>query len=130
MSEVRPQRWVLTWAGLLSWAAIGLPFFLIWRDQLRSRPGAFLVASAVAYALFGISYILATTHSRFSQGFGQRLFLLAAETVSALVMVYSLRTGFEGIFLVIVAAQLVYCVPIRVARDARSLGQPAALAQE
>jgi signal transduction histidine kinase len=115
MSEVRPQRWVLTWAGLLSWAAIGLPFFLIWRDQLRSRPGAFLVASAVAYALFGIAYILATTHSRFSQGFGRRLFLLAVETVSALVMVYSLRTGFEGIFLVIVAAQLVYCVPIRVA---------------
>lgn len=115
MPDVRPQRWTLTGAGLVTWAAIGLPYLLIWRDQLRSRPGTLMVASAAAYGLFGIAFLLGTTHSRFGQGSGQRLFLLAVETVSALVMVSSFRTGFEGIFLVIVAAQLVYCLPIRVA---------------
>jgi len=115
MPDVRPQRWTLTWAGLVTWAAIGLPYLLIWRDQLRSRPGTLIFASAAAYGLFGIAFLLGTTHSRFGQGSGRRLFLLAVETVSALVMVYSFRTGFEGIFLVIVAAQLVYCLPIRVA---------------
>jgi signal transduction histidine kinase len=115
MPDERSRQWVLTWTGLLTWAAIGLPFSLIWRHALRSGSGPLLIASAVAYAVFGIAYFLVTTRSRFSQDTGRRSFLLVIEIVSALVMTYSARTGFEPIFLVIVAAQLAYCMPIRAA---------------
>ena len=112
MSEEHPHGWTLTWAGLLTWAAIGLPFSLLWRDRLHSRPAPLMAASAVAYVVFGIAYILNTTNTRVRQSAAQRLFLLGLQTVSALVMISVLHTGFEAIFLVIVAAQLVYCMPV------------------
>lgn len=96
-------------AGLVAWAAAGTPLLLA---LASSAPGhrAASAGGAAAWAVFGVVFAAVT-------GAGERrlardAFCLALETLSALAVTALAGSGFEGILLVVIAAQLVYFFPL------------------
>jgi len=94
--------------GVVTWAAVGVPFVLIWRDDPSSRS----LAAAAAYLAFGAAFFFGTRLSATTLCGQTRVLFLVAQTVSALAMISARSTGFEPILLVLVASQLVFSMSL------------------
>jgi signal transduction histidine kinase len=104
MAESAPGR-LLVWAGGAIWAVVGAAAVI-------SRPARMAwdgrsVAYCAAYATFAVAFVLATGNKLGARG---RVESLAAQSVSALVLVGLADHGFEGALLCIVAGQLPFSV--------------------
>lgn len=110
MTESRVRNLVLV--GLLTWALVGVPHVL-WRIRDGSLPtpmGALWVACFVA---FGVCFLLATRES--CKGLRQ-VWLIAAQTLLALICIGTQQRGFVQVLLVVVATQLGHLrVPVALA---------------
>lgn len=95
-------------AGLIAWLAGGVPLALIAIDRRDPAAGAVLAAS---YLLFGAAFVAGTR--AVGAPCRTRVALLALQSLAAVVMAAALHSGFEGIFLVVVAAQLVFTLSPR-----------------
>lgn len=95
-------------AGLAACVAGGVPLALIAADRRDPAAAAILAAS---YLLFGASFVAGTRAE--GTPCRRRIALLAVQSLCAVVMAAALHSGFEGIFLVVVAAQLVFTLSVR-----------------
>src|SRR5204863_9557762 len=100
-------------AGMATLLAAGVPLALI--VVRRPAAPAETAAIAAAYLVFGAAFLAMTRHPGEPLGAGRRIAFLIVQSVSALVLAAMIHSGFEGIFLVVVAAQLVFAVPARIA---------------
>src|SRR6266849_7166020 len=90
-------------AGLLAWVTAGLPHALA---HLRGDGSGEIFLWIVPYVAFLLAFLLstevaATVHSR-----PYRIVGLVVQTVSALLLVPFVGSGFEGLLLTVVAGQL------------------------
>lgn len=92
-------------AGLLGWGAAALPVGLAWYGAPHATPA--LVGASVSLFAFLAAFLRGLGHRT-----GERIPLLVLQTVAALTVALTAGTGFEGILLVMVAAQLVYAFPV------------------
>jgi signal transduction histidine kinase len=110
-------RLFLRRAGLVIWAAVGLPVFLF---QLRApwtgRPLLPIAAWAASFLLFGLAFALATRARRSEPGRVGILGLAAGQTAAVFCLVALPPCfGLEGALLVLVALELGCLLPRRAA---------------
>jgi signal transduction histidine kinase len=110
MAESAPGK-LLVGAGGLIWAVAGAAA-LFSRPAEHAAWNGRTLAYGAAYATFGLAFVLATGNRLGVRG---RVEALAAQAVSALVLVGLADRGFEGALLCIVAGQLPFLVPGRAA---------------
>src|SRR5207249_3845788 len=94
--------------------AAGVPLVLL----APRRDGATVAgtaAIAVAYVIFSAAFLLMTRRKHDVHSAASGIALLTVQSLCAFVVAGLLHSGFEGIFLVVVAAQLVFAVPVRAA---------------
>ncbi len=91
-------------AGVLGWGAAALPVALAWLDARHVTPA--LAGASVSLVAFLAAFMRGLGHRS-----GERFPILVLQTVAALTAALTGGTGFEGILLVMVAAQLVYALP-------------------
>jgi signal transduction histidine kinase len=98
-------------AGLAAWLAAGVPLALL---TLQRQGGSAARTAAVfgAYLAFGAAFVAMTGRPDEARRV-RPLALLAVQSAGALLIHAVLNSGFEGIFTVIVAAQLPFVLPMR-----------------
>ncbi|GAB2513033.1 sensor histidine kinase [Lysobacter humi (ex Lee et al. 2017)] len=113
---------LLRYAGLFTWAVVGLPLLYTWIAPGASDPAVpdealglqpMPVGGWIAYAMFGLSYLVLTS------GLGSRrtrpvdLVLLLALTVSAIMVSYFSLSGLGSVLLMTTACVLPWLLPLR-----------------
>ncbi|HKC24946.1 MAG TPA: sensor histidine kinase [Thermoanaerobaculia bacterium] len=100
-------------AGLAAWLAAGVPLALM---TLQRGGGSAARTAAIfgAYLAFGAAFVAMTGRHDETRRV-RPVTLLAVQTGAALLIQALLNSGFEGIFAVIVAAQLPFVLPMRTA---------------
>ena len=116
---------LLRYAGLFTWAMVGLPLIvLIWHfpvgdgqeaagaSQGFSTPG--LTSATIAYVAFGVIYWQVTRALGMRQPRPLDIALLAALTLSAIVVSVQTGTGTGAILMMIIAGVIPWLVPLPV----------------
>ncbi len=98
----RPQV-LLRVAGLLAWVTAGLPYPLA---HLRGDASGGIFLWIVPYVAFLLAFLLSTEVAATAHSRRYRIAGLVAQTVSALLLVRCVSSGFEGLLLTVVAGQL------------------------
>src|SRR5688572_23920510 len=104
---------LLRYAGLFTWAVVGLPLIL-GELKLGQETNPALIYAAIAYVSFGAAYWFVT------RGLGDRgprwhdILLLVVLTTTAILFTQFTGTGLGSILLMIVAGVIPWLVPIRV----------------
>jgi signal transduction histidine kinase len=104
---------LLRYAGLFTWACVGIPLVLNAWYFSEGIPSENLMAWRVAWFTFGICYWLLT--SRLGRGGGQtlNLLLLATLTTCAIAVSYFSNTGLAGGLLLVIAGLLPWQLGVR-----------------
>ena len=98
----RPQV-LLRVAGLLAWATAGLPYALA---HLRGDASGGIFLWIVPYVAFLLAFLLSTEVAATPRSRPYRIAGLVVQTVTALLLVRCVSSGFEGLLLTVVAGQL------------------------
>ncbi|MBK9062970.1 MAG: sensor histidine kinase [Acidobacteria bacterium] len=102
-------------AGLLGWGAAGLPLIrLLVGPPAEGSATLLLLGSAVLLA-FGAAFFAATAGRGARHSRGASVALLAVQTAAALLFVFLVDSAVAGILLVVVTAQLPFCLSPRAA---------------
>lgn len=112
---------LLRYAGLFTWAMVGIPLVLnSWyfpvaevEETLLSKPD--MVGSTVAYFAFGLAYWLVTHDLGARKPRWYDILLLAVMTFAAIAVSQLTGTGLGGILLMIVAGVIPWVMPISAA---------------
>jgi len=112
---------LLRYAGLFTWAMVGIPLVLnSWyfpvaevEETLLSKPD--MVGSTVAYFAFGLAYWLVTHDLGARKPRWYDIVLLAVMTFAAIAVSQLTGTGLGGILLMIVAGVIPWLMPISAA---------------
>lgn len=112
---------LLRYAGLFTWAMVGIPLVLnSWyfpvaevEESLLSKPD--MVGSTVAYFAFGLAYWLVTHDLGARKPRWYDIVLLAVMTFAAIAVSQLTGTGLGGILLMIVAGVIPWLMPIAAA---------------
>jgi hypothetical protein len=100
-------------AGFLTWFLAGLPLFfqLVQAPELLQHPRYWLWLAC--FFIFGVTFGLTPWNDRPRWPHRLQVASLAAQTITALVMIVLVCSGKEGALLVIVAAQLGWSMSLR-----------------
>ena len=120
MSLRLPHTKLLRYAGLFTWAVVGIPLVLnTWYfpagevdERFASRPD--MVGAAIVYFAFGVAYWLVTRDLGERRPRWYDIVLLAVMTSSAIAYCYLTGSGLGGILLMIVAGVIPWLVPLGV----------------
>ncbi len=112
---------LLRYAGLFTWAMVGIPLVLnSWYfpvvetdEALFSKPD--MMGSTVAYFAFGVAYWLVTHDLGARKPRWYDIILLGVMTMAAIAVSQLTGTGLGGILLMIVAGVIPWLMPIKVA---------------
>lgn len=100
-------------AGLLAWSAAALPLLRGALGSPSALSGRALVLDTAALLVFGAAFLAMTGAAPVRKRLGRSVTLLAAESLAALLHAFLSGSGIAGILLVIVAAQLPFCLARR-----------------
>jgi signal transduction histidine kinase len=120
MSLRLPHTKLLRYAGLFTWAIVGIPLLLnTWYFPAREvdenvAPAPDLVGSTIAYIAFGVAYWLVTRELGERRPRWYDIILLALLTVSAIAVSQLTGTGLGGILLMIVAGVIPWMMPLAI----------------
>lgn len=111
---------LLRYAGLFTWAVVGIPLILnSWyfpaaevEEKLFSKPD--MLGSTVAYFAFGLAYWLVTHDLGARKPRWYDIALLGVMTVTAIAVSQLTGTGLGAILLMIVAGVIPWLVPVTV----------------
>lgn len=106
---------LLRYAGLFTWAMVGIP--LLWYVPVADGQSAGSAARAMfgailAYSIFGVAYWLVTRRLGGRRPRWYDLLLLAALTLAAIAVSQLTGTGLGGILLMIVAGVIPWLMPL------------------
>ena len=111
---------LLRYAGLFTWAVVGIPLIILtWNFPLNEAeaadglqaPGVML---AIAYLAFGVIYWQVTRALGMRRPRGVDIALLGALTVSAIAVSYQTGTGIGAVLMMTIAGVIPWLVPLRV----------------
>src|SRR4249920_4282408 len=111
---------LLRYAGLFTWAMVGIPLVLnTWYFPAREvdesvAPAPDLVGSTIAYIAFGVAYWLVTRELGERRPRWYDIILLAVLTMSAIAVSQLTGTGLGGILLMIVAGVIPWMMPLAI----------------
>src|SRR5229473_958895 len=114
LTKMSPEaRGLLRLAGFLTWFLAGLPLFvqLVHVPSLLQQPRYLLWLAC--FSIFGITFGLTPWNDRPRWPHRLQMASLAAQTITALVMIILVCSGKEGALLVIVSAQLGWFMSLR-----------------
>ena len=113
---------LLRYAGLFTWAVVGLPVVVLtWyvpameaaeAGEVIARPGAMVII--LAYAGFGLIYWLMTHGLGVRQPRSTDVLMLAALTVSAILISYETGSGVGAVLMMVIAGVIPWLVPLRI----------------
>jgi len=108
---------LLRYAGLFTWAMVGIPLVLSWffpaarvEETLLSKPN--MMDATAAYFVFGLAYWLVTHDLGARKPRWYDIALLAVMTISAISFSFATRTGLGAILLMIVAGVIPWLMPV------------------
>lgn len=112
---------LLRYAGLFTWAALGIPLVVLtWYLPLVEGAEGGGVASprllvlGLAYAAFGLIYWQVTYSLGARKSRSLDVFLLAAMTLSAIVVSNETGTGMGAVLMMVIAGVIPWLVPLRI----------------
>jgi signal transduction histidine kinase len=113
---------LLRYAGLFTWAVVGLPVVaLTWYYPAievnaagESVPNSGILVLVLAYAAFGLIYWKMTHALGMRQPRKRDVLLLAALTLSAITVSYETGTGVGAVLMMVIAGVIPWLVPLRV----------------
>jgi signal transduction histidine kinase len=102
-------------AGLLAWGAAGLPLIRLFLRPPAGRPDPVLALGSAVLLAFGLAFFAATAGPGARRNRSAGTVLLAVQTAAALLFVFLVDSAAAGILLVVVTAQLPFCLSPRAA---------------
>ncbi|HEV8268784.1 MAG TPA: sensor histidine kinase [Thermoanaerobaculia bacterium] len=99
-------------AGFAAWLAAGAPIAILTLKE--GFPPGVLAPGVAAFLAFGAAYAILTKDRDVHLPRAVNVALLAVQSLAALALAALFRTGFEGILPVVVAAQLIFFLSVRV----------------
>ncbi len=103
----------LRMAGFLAWGAAGVPLIRLFLRPPAERPAPILALGSMVLLAFGLAFLAATAAPRKRGGRTAGTVLLAVQTAAALGFVFFIDSAAAGILLVVVTAQLPFCLSFR-----------------